>query len=197
MTQQQREKCVKIMSCKYCPHKDVNFTTWECNYNPLRYPPREIPDVDSIPDWCPLEDYRSHTPAPAEHECFCADTCDPKNCGTSLCKCSECWNPVTSLGCDGNWQKCHDAAIARTATLAAIDPLKDLAKVRLAQGVSGLSFESMLNYISHPEKVTTAIEGVCKTSGKTLEQLKELADKRIELNALQWQQEQQPTGEQR
>jgi hypothetical protein len=58
-----------------------------------------------------------HPPAP-EHDCLCVSKCDPKNCGTGNCKCSDCWNPVTSLGCDGNWQQTHDAAIARAATLA-------------------------------------------------------------------------------
>ena len=53
--------------------------------------------------------------ATPENECFCVSKCDPKNCGTALCKCSECWNPATSLGCDGNWQTAHNAAIAQAA----------------------------------------------------------------------------------
>jgi hypothetical protein len=56
-----------------------------------------------------------NTVAQPEHDCLCVAGCDPKNCNTPYCKCSECWNPATSLGCDGNWKQAHDAAVAEKA----------------------------------------------------------------------------------
>lgn len=66
-----------------------------------------------------------------------------------------------------------------------IELVRDLAKVRIAQGIGGLSFESLLSYLSDRGKIKISIDGVCESSGKSLNELKELANKRMEVNSFQ------------
>jgi len=69
---------------------------------------------------------------------------------------------------------------------AVLELCKDLAQVRLAQGIGGLSFEAMLSYLSKtPTDLLKEIDGVCKNSGMSLEQLKEHAKRVIELRQQQ------------
>jgi hypothetical protein len=64
-----------------------------------------------------------------------------------------------------------------------IEKLQNLAYVRIAQGVSGLSFEAMLSYLyKSPEEIQKEIDGVCENSGFTLEQLVEHAKTKLKLS---------------
>jgi hypothetical protein len=63
-----------------------------------------------------------------------------------------------------------------------IEKLQNLAYVRIAQGISGLSFEAMLLYLSKsPDEIQKEIDGVCENSGMTLDQLVDYAKARIRL----------------
>jgi len=48
-------RCLKLSSCAYCPHKRIEFITWHCTFNPLKFGLPVIDDINSIPEWCPLE----------------------------------------------------------------------------------------------------------------------------------------------
>ena len=86
--------------------------------------------------------------ATPENECFCVSKCDPKNCGTALCKCSECWNPATSLGCDGNWQTAHNAAIAQAAREEVLDMQANHFSRYKEQSLNQFAAADILQYIN-------------------------------------------------
>ena len=51
-------KMIRVASCLDCPHMKMEFKYFSKPYC-AKFNVEDIPDVDVIPEWCPLEDYKS------------------------------------------------------------------------------------------------------------------------------------------
>jgi len=78
----------------------------------------------------------------------------------------------------------HDAQVAKKERERILNIYTDFIKIRIVQGISGVSFLAMLTYLSHPFEVENEIAALCVVSGKSIEQLREVADTNIRLESL-------------
>jgi len=51
---QKKQRCVTLTSCEYCSNYRTEFVNAICSFSPLKFGLRKIPDIKTIPDWCPL-----------------------------------------------------------------------------------------------------------------------------------------------
>ena len=109
-----------------------------------------------------------------EH-CQC-DNCSGRDCGQD--------DPDRYLEQKIQDEEKHDEEVRKEERERVLNLYKDFVKVRIAQGISGVSFCSMLTYLSHPSDVENEISALCAVSGKSIEQLREIAETRIKLESL-------------